>query len=226
MASSLKCAFDRTAETYDRARRKLVPCFDEFYRAAVDMIPASCDDEIRVLDLGAGTGLLAAFVAFSFPRARITMVDISDEMLAQARDRFAAGGNRFSFEVADFGAGRITGRYDAIISALSIHHLSDDEKRAIFAQAYAALSPGGVFVDADQVRGETEATERRNHALWIEHVRQLGADERDLSQALERMKFDRCATLSEQLRWLREAGFRDVDCAYRNLIFAVYSGTK
>lgn len=226
MAGSIKFAFDRTAETYDRARRKLIPCFDEFYRAAVDVIPFGRDDEIRVLDLGAGTGLLSAFVAFSFPRARITMVDISDEMLAQARERFAAGGSRFEFEVADFGAGQITQKYDAIVSALSIHHLADDEKRAIFAQSHAALEPGGVFVNADQVMGETAATELRNHALWIARARQFGASERDLKDALERMKLDRSATLSAQLGWLSAAGFRDVDCGYRNLIFAVYSGTR
>lgn len=40
------------------------------------------------------------------------------------------------------------------------------------------------------------------------------------------MKFDRAATLEDQLEWPREAGFRDIDCAYKNLIFAVYRGIK
>ncbi|MHB8382881.1 MAG: class I SAM-dependent methyltransferase [Candidatus Binataceae bacterium] len=226
MQESIKYAFDRTAETYDRARRKLVPCFDEFYRAAIDTLPFAREREITVLDLGAGTGLLSAFVAFSFPRARIVMVDISDEMLAQARDRFAAGGARFSFEVADYGLGKITGRYDAIISALSIHHLSDAQKRAVYAQAYAALNDGGILINADQVRGETPALETRNHAMWIRRAREIGAAEPDLAAALERMKFDRTATVSEQLGWLSAIGFREVGIAYRNLIFAVYSGMK
>jgi tRNA (cmo5U34)-methyltransferase len=54
----------------------------------------------------------------------------------------------------------------------------------------------------------------------------LGVDDRDLTAALERMKFDRAATLEDQLEWLRAAGFRDIDCAYKNLIFAVYCGIK
>jgi tRNA (cmo5U34)-methyltransferase len=226
MEESLKYFFDRTAETYDRARRKLVPCFDDFYRAAVDLLPFEREDEFHVLDLGAGTGLLAAFVAFSYPRARVTMVDISDEMLAQARERFAAGGSRFVFEVADYEKGRITGRYDAVMSALSLHHLSDEKKRVIFAQAHAALTANGVFINADQVRGETAAIDRRCHDRWIARVRELGAPERDLMMALEQMKFDHTSTADEQLGWLREAGFREVGLAYRNLIFAVYCGTK
>ena len=40
------------------------------------------------------------------------------------------------------------------------------------------------------------------------------------------MKFDRAATLEDQLEWPREAGFRDIDCAYKNLIFGVYRGIK
>ena len=226
MASSIKRAFDTGAENYDRGRRRLVPGFDDFYRAATDLIPFPSEREFTVLDLGAGTGLLSAFIAYTFPRARITMVDISDEMLAVARERFAAGGERFRFEVADYGEGQITGRYDAIVSALSIHHLSDAKKRMIYTQAYDSLNEGGVLVNADQVRGESDATERRNHELWLQRVRQLGVGERDLAQALERMKYDRCAPLSAQLGWLRETGFRDVDCAYQNLIFAVYSGSK
>jgi tRNA (cmo5U34)-methyltransferase len=226
MGESLKYFFDRTAGNYDRERRKLVPCFDDFYRAAVDLLPFERDEEFHVLDLGAGTGLLSAFVAFSYPRARVTMVDISDEMLAQARERFAAGGSRFLFEVADYGEGRITGRYDAVMSALSLHHLADEKKRMIFAQAHAALAPGGVFINADQVRGDTVEIDRRCHDRWIARVRERGAPERDLMMALEQMKFDHTCTADEQLGWLREAGFSEVGLAYRNLIFAVYCGTR
>jgi tRNA (cmo5U34)-methyltransferase len=226
MGASLKFLFDRTAENYDRARRKLVPCFDDFYRAAIDLLPFGREDEFHVLDLGAGTGLLSAFVVFSYPRARVTMVDISDEMLAQARERFAAGGSRFVFEVADYEKGRITGHYDAVMSALSLHHLADEKKRMIFAQAFAALNTGGVFINADQVRGETGEIDSRCHDRWISRVRELGAPERDLMMALEQMKFDHTCTADEQLGWLREAGFREVGLAYRNLIFAVYCGTR
>ncbi|HKN01737.1 MAG TPA: methyltransferase domain-containing protein [Candidatus Binataceae bacterium] len=226
MPDSVQQLFDRTADTYDRARRKLIPCFDELYRAAIDALPFGRDDEIEVLDLGAGTGLLAAFVAYGYPRARITMVDGAEQMLVQARERFALGGDRFRFEIADYGEGRITGRYDAILSALSLNHLSDDKKRMIFEQSYAALNQGGLFVNADRVRAETPEREQRHHDSWIRRAREIGVGEHDLRQALERMKLDRAATVGQQLEWLSAAGFSEVGLAYRNLIFAVYSGIK
>jgi tRNA (cmo5U34)-methyltransferase len=226
MANSVQRAFDLAAEDYDRTRRRLVPGFDDFYRAAIDLIQFPRESRIKVLDLGAGTGLMAAFIAYNFPNARITMVDISNEMLERARVRFELGGERFRFEVSDYGVDRIQEKYDAIVSALSIHHLTDEQKRALFGRIYGALNDGGVFVNAEQFRCSTQERHRFHHERWITRVRELGADERDLAAALERMKFDRAATLEDQLEWMREAGFRDIDCAYKNLIFAVYCGVK
>lgn len=226
MENLVQRAFDLAAEDYDRTRRRLVPGFDDFYRAAIDLLGFPRDSEIEVLDLGAGTGLLAAFVAYSFPNARITMVDISNEMLDRARERFELGGERFQFEVSDYGTGRINNKYDAVVSALSIHHLSDDQKRALFAQIHGALKDGGVFVNAEQFRGSTPKLDRLNHERWQTRVRELGASERDVAAALERMKFDRAAPLEDQLQWLAGAGFREVVCTYKNLMFAVYAGTR
>ena len=73
---------------------------------------------------------------------------------------------------------------------------------------------------------ETGEIDRRCHDRWISRVRELGAPERDFMMALEQMKFDHTCTADEQLGWLRESGFREVGLAYRNLIFAVYYGTR
>jgi len=226
MANSVQHAFDLAAQDYDRTRRRLVPGFDDFYRAAIDLIRFPHDSRLKVLDLGAGTGLMAAFIAYSFPQARITMVDISSEMLERARARFELGGERFRFEVSDYGVDPIQEKYDAVVSALSIHHLSDGQKRSLFDRIHGALNHGGVFINAEQFRGATPERDRFHHERWITRVRELGMDDRDLAAALDRMKFDRAATLEDQLEWMREAGFRDIDCAYKNLIFAVYCGIK
>jgi tRNA (cmo5U34)-methyltransferase len=226
MANTVQHVFDLAAEDYDRTRRRLVPGFDDFYRAAIDLIQFPRESSLKVLDLGAGTGLMSAFIAYSFPNARITMVDISNEMLERARARFELAGPRFRFEVSDYGVDRIQEKYDAIVSALSIHHLSDEQKRSLFKRIHGALNDDGVFVNAEQFRCATPERHKFHHERWLTRVRELGVDDRDLAAALERMKFDRAATLEDQLEWMREAGFRDIDCAYKNLIFAVYCGLK
>jgi tRNA (cmo5U34)-methyltransferase len=52
---SVREAFDKGAKDYDSARKQLIPCFNEFYGTALDLISALKTDDIKVLDLGAGT---------------------------------------------------------------------------------------------------------------------------------------------------------------------------
>jgi tRNA (cmo5U34)-methyltransferase len=221
---SVKSVFDNYAAEYDANRRKLISCFDDFYAAAVDCIPFSSDRPLRVLDLGAGTGLLSEMVAARFPEARVTLVDIAPNMLEKAMTRLGPYGDRFEFLTADYARNPVEGRYDVIISALSIHHLESDEKCRLFSHCYGALDDGGLFINADQARGVTPAIDRRYREKWIEEVRANGLSEADLQAAFERMREDRMSTLPFQLAALVEAGFLDVNCWYKNNSFVVYSG--
>ena len=219
-------SFAADAAIYDRSRRQLIPCFDDFYGIAVDQTPFEREATLHILDLGAGTGLLSAFFAEAYPHARFTLVDVAAEMLERARERFARNVNRFAYLTLDYATEPLPGAFDLVISCLSIHHLSDVDKGTLFQRIHAALRRGGAFINADQVLGETPAVEARNRAAWFAAVRRLGVTQADLDAAAERMKHDQTAMLADQLRWLGEAGFRDVDCAYKNYMFAVYSGRK
>ena len=63
---SVQAVFEATAGTYEGARRRLIPCFDRFYGAAVELLPSETS---RVLELGAGTGLFSAMLRERMPRA-------------------------------------------------------------------------------------------------------------------------------------------------------------
>ena len=60
--------FDAHAGEYDALRRRLVPPFDAFYGTAVAALELTAAPPARVLDLGAGTGLLARTGARRAPR--------------------------------------------------------------------------------------------------------------------------------------------------------------
>jgi tRNA (cmo5U34)-methyltransferase len=223
---SVDAPFDEAAAGYDRARRQLVPDLDGFYGAALQSVPFGRDARIRVLDLGAGTGLLSSMVAERFPRSRVTLVDLSVEMLRVARRRFVGEPGRFEFRNMDYARKPLPLGYDLVVSALSIHHLTNGDKKELFERIHDALADGGYFVNADQVQGETPEEETSYREWWLRRVREAGVSEGDLDAALSRMRADRNATLRAQLGWLVEAGFGVVRCAYKDHRFAVYGGRK
>ncbi|MBI4800086.1 MAG: class I SAM-dependent methyltransferase [Desulfarculus sp.] len=223
-------AFDQASSEYDRLRRKFIPCFDDFYGVALSLLPrpTACGDErpIPMLELGAGTGLFSALVLEAIPCAHLTLVDLAPQMLEQARQRLAGQEARVAILEADYLRADLGGPYQAVFSALSIHHLEDQDKRNLFAKINALLAPGGVFVNADHVLGASQAVQDFHHSLWMRQVLQAGITPAQMAQARTRMTFDRLAPLEAQLAWLRQAGLVDVDSHFRHYGFAVFAGRK
>lgn len=224
---SVQAVFDQYAGQYDAARRKFFPCFDDFYRLAVEAVPFAPDQAIAVLELGAGTGLLTAMVAARYPRARFVLVDISANMLAEAGKRMGRLPNECVFLAADYARAESFGQpFDLIISALSIHHLDEPDKGRLFSRCHAHLTAGGIFINADQVLGDTEEIDKIYRRQWVEQITANGVTETELQAARTRMAEDRMSTLAWQLAALHDIGFRDVNCWYKNYSFAVYSGRR
>jgi tRNA (cmo5U34)-methyltransferase len=218
MTNSAVQTFTAHAEGYEDARRRLVPPFDAFYGTAVCSLGLAGRPIRRVLDLGAGTGMLAARVLDAHPGAEVVLLDGSEAMLEQAR---RARGDRVGYVLSDLDAPLPDGPWDAVVSALAIHHLDDAGKRRLFGRVHDALATGGVFVNAEQVAGPTALFEDAFEAWHEREARALGATDAEWAASLERRAHDRCATVEHQLAWLREAGFGDADCLFRQRRFAV-----
>lgn len=219
-------AFSADARKYDALRRGLVPCFDAFYGQIGELMADWGGPEApRVLDLGAGTGLVASFVLKARPQAQLALMDGSDAMLDMARGRFSAMPD-VQYMLADFSSADLGSGWDLIVSGLAIHHLEHDEKRALFARVAQALAPGGMFINAEQILGSTPALEARNERLWAAQASALGVPNDEIANARQRMLHDRCAPVEDQLEWMRAAGLADVDCSFKSHRFAVMSGLR
>lgn len=224
MKSSVKHLFDIVAQDYDMQRKQLIPCFDDFYGMALDLMESSKDTP-HILDLGAGTGLLSGMVLQKYPNARLTLMDISEKMLRMARRRFADT-DQVQYVVGDYTKHAFTSSYDMIISSLSIHHLTHAEKKNVFGTVYKMLEPGGLFINADQVQGRTPETDAYYRERWLDAIHKSGLSDEAISASIERRKVDINAKLEDQLLWLEEAGFSVADCMYKYLDFVVFYAQK
>ncbi|BCM92879.1 tRNA (cmo5U34)-methyltransferase [Abditibacteriota bacterium] len=225
MSATAPAIFDAFARDYDASRHRLVPDFDRFYSTVTQILEWRFphDNPMRVLDLGAGTGLLSTLLSRRFPQAKFVLADGAPQMLERARERFA-GDKRFEFVELDFGRDELPPGFDCVVSSLAIHHLEPDELEPLFRKVFSSLREGGLFVNADQTRGDSAHIEENFEQQWRQDAREVGASEEEILGAIERMKADRNAPLEWQLGALRKAGFKEVECFYKRFRFAVYSG--
>ena len=171
------------------------------------------ENPARILDLGSGGGRLSALVKAARPAAQILAMDFSPTMLETLRSRFGSTSgvsvvaHDFSLPLPPLGS------FDGVVSSFAIHHVAHERKLALYQEIFHLLSPGGVFCNLEHV---SSPTLRLHH----EFLRKLGTlpEEEDPSNKL--------LDLEQQLAWLRDIGFVDVDCHWKWRELALLAGVK
>jgi len=167
----------------------------------------------RVLDLGSGAGRLLSLVKLARPESDAVAVDFSPTMLNQLHERFAADG-RVQIVAHDLDHPLpAIGPFDAIVSSFAIHHLPHDRKRSLYSEIFALLNRGGIFANLEHVASPTENLHRQFLAALA-----VRPEDEDPSNKL--------LALETQLACLREIGFTDVDCHWKWLELALFTGRK
>jgi tRNA (cmo5U34)-methyltransferase len=164
----------------------------------------------RFIDLGTGDGRLLALVRGRYPDAEGIGLDSSAPMLDRAKERFADD-PRVELREHDLREALPVEGADVVVSGLAIHHLEDARKRELFGEIYSLLASGGVFANLDLVRSASERLHERFR-------REIGRVEDDPT--------DRLAGLADQMAWLREAGFAEVDCHFKWLELGLMVAVK
>jgi tRNA (cmo5U34)-methyltransferase len=220
-------AFNDSIGYYDDWMKKALPNYAELFRTAQELVPFPSSAPIRVLDLGAGTGLFSKHILEKYPAARFLLIDLAEKMIGVAKERFAGFPQQFEYRVGDYRTLDVPHEFDLAISSLSIHHLSDAEKQTLFGAIYGVLRAPGVFLNVDQIRGETAFLRELYWSHWLAQVRRNEPSESRIRESIERRtSYDRDASLADQLRWLSDAGFVDADCVYKNFFVGVFLARK
>jgi tRNA (cmo5U34)-methyltransferase len=190
----------------------------------------------RFVDLGAGDGALSRLMLSVFPHAEAVLVDFSEPMLAGVSQRLSGRG-RWQIVRADLSEPAwqqelADGPFGAAVSALAIHHLPAARKRALYGEVFALLEDGAMFVNLDYitVHGPLQGLwdeQLVENSLRLERARGGSASAEELERNLcGDADEDRPDTVEDQVRWLREAGFEDVEIHFKWAEVAVFGGVK
>ncbi|MBI3812883.1 MAG: class I SAM-dependent methyltransferase [Nitrospinae bacterium] len=227
-SEKIKKHFQKWAKDYDSSKReRIIPGFHDFYGAVVKMIPFKKGGRINILELGTGTGMLTEMILSCYSEAKLTGIDLTDEMLLQAERKLKRFKNRLILKRGDFSTTSFGSDYDAVISSLAIHHLTADGKKRVYKKIYKSLKKGGVFINADMVKSKSVSIQKTYLKLWEGFMRDGKVDEEYIKRRFHgAKKVDIYDTADEQLIWLKKAGFKDADVFYKYWNFAVFGGFK
>jgi SAM-dependent methyltransferase len=149
-------------------------------------------DEGRILDVGCGFGLFAAYFGQTHPGRRIVGVDPDVRRIGIARDVAARLALReHEFVVGDVRDAPLSGPFDGAYVLDVMHHLPRDDQRRVLERLRALLVPGGVLVVKDITTeprlgllfttaldrlmvGWREPLAYRHHREWGEMLTDLG----------------------------------------------------
>ena len=210
-------------EAYDRTIRQFIPGYEEGIARAAEVVARA--NPRRVLDLGAGTGALAAAMLARKGVGEVALIDVDGEMLAQARVRLVAFGERAAFREQSFDAALPA--CDAVGASLALHHVPTmARKMALYARIHAALKPGGVFVNADVTMPAEAKLQEAAFERWAQHLVASGIEtQRAREHFAEWADEDTYFPLDEELSSLRDVGF-EAECVWRETPFSLVVGKK
>ncbi|MEG1585886.1 MAG: class I SAM-dependent methyltransferase [Bacteroidales bacterium] len=104
----------------------------------------------RILDVGTGTGVLIPFLEKASPAGQILGVDISPEMISEARKKFPSRKN-VAFRVMNIETDALTDKFDKVILFSVFPHI--EKKINTITRLMHHLKPGGELMIAhDQSR--------------------------------------------------------------------------
>ena len=216
--------FNKVAKDYDNQRKKLIPVFDDFYEIAIESAEANTKTP-NVLEIGAGTGLFSKMFLNKFPDGKIDLVDLAENMLSIAKERFSDNSNLNFFleDILNFSPNK---KYDLVISSLAIHHLERDDQEKLYNKIFNWLKKDGIFVNAEMIAGENEFSNNIYEEWIIKKAKDNGLDDEAKLAAIERLKLDKKVPINTHLKWLENAGFSNVDCLYKAYCFGVLWAKK
>jgi len=233
------------ARGYDVAAEHVHPFYREIQDVILNLLPLTEEPQL-VVDLGGGSGRLAERILERWPGVRVRVIDQSEPFLTLARKRLERFGGRAAFQQARLQTDwsrELSAAPRAIVSMSAIHHLDPAEKQQLYQQCADCLTPGGILLNGDEVRPESDEDYLAECCRWAEHMHQVivaglipeplqatlrGWETRNVEQfGTPRVSGDDChETADTQLGYFTASGLSDTRAAWQKELWAVLVGRK
>jgi ubiquinone/menaquinone biosynthesis C-methylase UbiE len=204
---------------YDARIRTFIPNYEEMLDVAAAAVPARTR---TLVDLGTGTGALAARCLDAAPRSRAICIDGDPDILQIAARRLRG---RATFTCGSFLRVPLPPS-DAVVASFSLHHIrTRSAKAALYRRIARSLRPAGVFIGVDTYPARAAAVARAQHEAWTTHLRRAYAPARASALRAAWSHEDVYVPLESEMHMLERSGLT-VEVLWRKGAFAVLMGIR
>ncbi len=197
MLEKMNAFFNNRIDGYEKHQLDVIEGAQAFYPYTAACLPMQ--DSAKVLDLGCGTGLELDFYFDINPTAKVTGIDLAEDMLKVMKEKFsdkeitAICGSYFDIPFEKE-------YYDAIVSVESLHHFTREQKCSLYKKTYQALKRGGYLILTDYfAKTDEQECFYRQELLRLKFEQGIYDD--------EFYHYDTPLTREHELQALKEAGF-------------------
>ena len=216
--------FEKQVHEYENLMEKLVPQYKKQHEIIYDLLPGDTKKEIHVLDLGCGNGVLSKLVLKKFPNAHVVGFDLTPKMLEAYVENLSEYRGRYELIQGDYRFDSIGSNYDIVLAGLTLQHLTWGQRKDFYRLIYNILNPQGSFILNDIIIDQDWDTRNQQYDNWLKFIESNGEDSGFWFD--KHMNKDYPITLEDHFKWLKEAGFSNVECPWRHYNFAITSAVK
>ncbi len=246
-----KNRFFKMADIYDKLAQYLVPKYDYLQEEVIDLLPFNINRQYNVIDLGAGSGIFLERFLKKYPNVKCFWIDYSDDFLNVAKNRLNKYNKRINFIISPIEEDwtkLIHEKVHLITSMSAIHHLETQEKKELYKRCYDLLEETGWFFNIDEMKTLNFDAYKSSLERWYKHgeeIKKKIPNHLLSSYKLLKNQFDNWKirnldniekpktkgddiheTFIDQINWLNEIGYKNVDLFIKHHLWCVIGGQK
>lgn len=218
-------AFDESVATvFDDMLQRSIPQYEVMRRTVFELACAYVQPDTAIIDLGCSRGeALAPFVSKYGVHNRFVGIDVSEPMIAAARERFQGYINCSVVSIRNLDLrNNYPPEYASVtLCILTLQFTPIEHRQKILRSIYQHTKQGGALILVEKVLGDTADL----NALMVDHYYTMKAENGYTQEQIERKRLSLEGVLvpvtakwNEEL--LKSAGFNQVDCFWRWMNFA------
>jgi tRNA (cmo5U34)-methyltransferase len=243
--------FFTMAETYDNMAQLLVPKYDFLQDEAINILSYGTEENLTIIDLGAGSGILLEKLLIKYPKAKCYYIDFSDDFIKIAQKRLSKFSQRVTFLNVPLEAeweSKLGGKPDVVFSMSAIHHLETMGKKKLYQRCFNVLNRSGWFINIDEMntrfpdaylnslyfwknyvdnkKEEVPAEKKNFYMKWRNHFDNWKVRNIDNLGGTKSKGDDIHDFFMDQVEWLKKIGFKNVDLFVKYHLWSVIGGQK